>query len=47
VIVNLCERFHCLPSQLAQEDASLIRLIRIVDEARPKDQEGGDQAWQV
>lgn len=27
----MCERFGCLPSQLMDEDAELIRLIRITE----------------
>lgn len=29
MILGLCERFHCLPSALLAEDASLLQLIRI------------------
>jgi hypothetical protein len=25
----LCDRFHCLPSQLEEEDASIMRLVAI------------------
>lgn len=32
-ILNLCEKFHCLPSQLDNEDASLLRLLAIADRA--------------
>lgn len=28
--MGLCERFHCLPSQLLAEDVSLLRMIQIV-----------------
>lgn len=31
-IIGLCDRFHCLPSQLLAEDASLLRLLAIVGE---------------
>lgn len=30
-VLRLCERFHCLPSQLEQEDAEIIRLLAIAD----------------
>jgi hypothetical protein len=30
MIVALCERFGCLPSQLLAEDASLLRLLTVV-----------------
>jgi hypothetical protein len=29
-----CERFSCLPSALAQEDAMIFRMVRLVDEER-------------
>ena len=29
-MVGLCERFHCLPSQLYQEDAEFLRMLEIV-----------------
>lgn len=34
MIVTLCERFHCLPSQLYAEDAEFIRQVRLTDTAR-------------
>jgi hypothetical protein len=36
----MCERFSCLPSQLMDEDAELIRMVSMVDRFRPQ-QEGG------
>lgn len=36
MIVGLCERFGCLPSQLRAEDAGLLRLVRIVDLGTPR-----------
>jgi hypothetical protein len=41
MIVGLCERFGCLPSQLRAEDASLLRLLAIVQLGTPP--EGGEQ----
>lgn len=29
MILGLCDRFGCLPSQLLAEDAGLLRLLRI------------------
>ena len=29
MILGLCDRFHCLPSQVLAEDAELLRLIHI------------------
>lgn len=31
----MCERFHCLPSQLYAEDADLFRLVAIEQRGRP------------
>lgn len=28
-LLGLCDRFHCLPSQLEREDASILRLVKI------------------
>ncbi|GGU13303.1 hypothetical protein GCM10010289_38730 [Streptomyces violascens] len=28
-ILRLCDRFHCLPSQILAEDASILRLLEI------------------
>lgn len=33
-MVGLCERFSCLPSQLYEEDAELLRMIDIYDRFR-------------
>ena len=43
-MVSLCDRFRCLPSQIAAEDTELIRMLRLVDLAEPDDG-GGDDAW--
>lgn len=37
LVLGLCDRFRCLPSQLYAEDAELLRLLRIVQLA-----EGGE-----
>jgi hypothetical protein len=34
LVLDLCERFHCLPSQLMGESAGIIRLIMIESEGR-------------
>lgn len=34
MILALCERFHCLPSQLYQEDVSLLALLAIAAEGQ-------------
>lgn len=35
-MIGLCERFHCLPSQLYDEPVDLIRLVKIVERGRPE-----------
>lgn len=42
MILNLCDRFKCLPSQLYEEDAEIIRLVTIQALGRKKEQEGED-----
>jgi hypothetical protein len=39
MVLALCERFGCLPSQLEAEDAELLRLVAIVNAGTP---EGGE-----
>ena len=41
LIVGLCDRFHCLPSQLLEEDWELLRMLELVELGRPDD-EGDD-----
>lgn len=36
-VIRLCDRFHCLPSQLLDEDVSLMRLLTLEAMTRPKD----------
>jgi len=43
LILNLCERFHCLPSQLLAEDMELLRLLEIRDLGLPPEGDPGDQ----
>jgi len=31
----MCDRFHCLPSQLLAEDASLLQLLRLEELGGP------------
>lgn len=40
-MLRICERFHCLPSQLMAEDAGLLRLLRLEELAGPDLDEGG------
>jgi len=35
LVLTLCERFSCLPSQLMDEDSELLRLLSIVEMAGP------------
>lgn len=37
----LCERFHCLPSQLLAEDASFLRLLELHHMANPDESTEG------
>lgn len=37
----MCDRFHCLPSQVLAEDAGLLRLLTLEEVAGP-----GEQAWE-
>jgi hypothetical protein len=45
-VIDLCDRWHKLPSQVLAEDASVLRLLGIVALGRPpqppEDQGGGD-----
>jgi hypothetical protein len=38
-VVNLCERFHCLPSQLYAEGADFLQMLAMEAMTRPKEQE--------
>lgn len=29
LIIGICERFHCLPSQLRDEDAEFLQLLKL------------------
>ena len=40
-VLGLCDRFHCLPSQLEGEDASVLRLLKIAELGNPPP-EGGE-----
>jgi hypothetical protein len=41
-VLNLCERFHALPSQVLAEDAGLLRLLMIAELGNPPQEEGGE-----
>lgn len=38
MVIGLCDRFKCLPSQLMQEDAEFLRLVLIEHMGTPKNQ---------
>lgn len=40
-MLQLCDRFHCLPSQIEKEDAEVLRLIKIEALGRPPDDDDG------
>jgi hypothetical protein len=42
LVLNLCARFRCLPSQALAEDAEVLRLLEIVRLGAPEP-EGGEQ----
>lgn len=37
MVLALCERFHCLPSALEQEDSTLLYMLNILAEAAPRE----------
>jgi len=39
MILGLCRQFHCLPSAVLAEDASLLRLLLIEDMGTPNTKE--------
>jgi hypothetical protein len=43
-VVGLCERFHCLPDAggLLDQDAELLRMLRIIELAGDTDPGGGE-----
>jgi hypothetical protein len=43
MILGLCERFGCLPSQLMTEDVGLLRLVAIEDLGRDKTSKNTDE----
>ena len=42
LILGLCERFHCLPSQLLDEDATLLQMLAISARGNPPQQAPDD-----
>lgn len=43
-MLSLCDRFHCLPSQLEEEDSEIIRLVAIQAMGARKEAAGGQQS---
>lgn len=39
MILGLCERFHCLPSQIIDEEADILQLLAIEQMGNPEPQE--------
>jgi hypothetical protein len=37
LIDGFCQRYSCLPSQLLEEDATILRMLAIVHEGKPED----------
>ena len=40
MILHLCDRFKCLPSQLAAEDASVLRLLKLEEHGVRREEPG-------
>jgi len=40
LIDGLCQRYSCLPSQLMEEDATILQLVAIIQEAQPDEKNG-------
>ena len=36
LIDGFCQRYSCLPSQLLREDATILRMVAIVQEGQPE-----------
>ena len=36
LIIGLCDRWHCLPSEVLQESAEVLRMLAILAEAQPE-----------
>jgi pyruvate/2-oxoglutarate dehydrogenase complex dihydrolipoamide dehydrogenase (E3) component len=43
LIDGLCQRYGCLPSQLMEEDARIIKMLAIITEGEEKDKNLGKQ----
>lgn len=43
-MLGLCERFHCLPSALYEEDAEVIRLVAIQVLGTKREGDGAEQS---
>jgi len=43
LIDGLCQRYGCLPSQLMEEDARIIKMLAIVTEGEEEDKNLGKQ----
>lgn len=42
MIIGLCKQFHCLPSQLMEEDSDLLSLVLIDHMGTPQEQQYTD-----
>jgi hypothetical protein len=40
LIDGFCQRYSCLPSQLLKEDATILRMLAIVQEGQPDEANG-------
>lgn len=44
-MIGLCDRWKCRPSQVLEEDASILRMLDVYALGTPEP-EGGDYGWQ-
>ena len=42
IVLGLCERFGCLPPQVLELDASVLRMIDVYERGKPPEPEGGE-----
>jgi len=41
LVDGLCQRYGCLPSQLLQEDVTVLRMLAVVAEGQPEQETNG------
>ena len=43
LIDGLCQRYHCLPSEIMKEDSSLLKMLAILNLAQPESPPSGNK----